>query len=202
MYRLRDITIAAVPSYRKKTRRFFESHRQFFIRSCEFENSKVYVDGTKSVRRAELFANYSDLPFKIIHLVRDGRGFCLSFLQNNQLPRRKLAEAAKSWLEYIELIDTLSFRHPSLPLMTLRYEDLCENPEQTLSAVCEFLEIPFDNTMMKGTNKPYHVLGHGMRKTFDGKIRQNLSWQRKFTSDEIDKITDLMKRGLQRFGYV
>lgn len=175
MYQLPDITIDLFPKYRRKTKRFLDAHLQFFVNSCEHEGSTVYVDGTKSVRRAELFSKHSKSPFKIIHLIRDGRGFCYSYIKNNRLPKEKLPQAAKAWLEYIQLVDIFSFRHPNIPVMTIRHEDLCRNPKAGSSDICEFLELFFDDNMSKGINKQYHILGNVMRKSFNGKAKENLS---------------------------
>lgn len=202
MYWLRDIVIDFIPPYRKKAESFPKAHLEFFINSCKLDGSKLYLDGTKSIRRAELFARHSQLPFKIIHLVRDGRGFCYSYIKNNRLPKDKLPHVAKAWLEYIELVDIFSLRYPDIPVMIIRYEDLCSNLNGALSQVCEFLELPSEDSMTKGFSKPYHMLGNAMRKTFDGKVKEDLSWQSTLTHGEIAKITNLMKNNLTRFGYI
>ena len=67
------------PGYRKKAKAFIDANLHFFIKGCEFEGSSFYVDGTKSIRRAELFAKYIESTFKVIHLIRDGRAFCYSY---------------------------------------------------------------------------------------------------------------------------
>ena len=46
------------------------------------------------------------------------------------------------------------------------------------------------------------MLGNVMRKNFNGKVNEDLSWKTKLKSNEIDKITALMDKDLRRFGYI
>lgn len=201
-YKLRDMCITFIPVFRKKTKIFLQNHIKFFIKSCELDGSSVYIDGTKSIRRAELFATFCNANFKIIHLIRDGRGFCYSYIKNKRLSQEKLPEAAKAWKEYIQLIDMFSVRYPEIQLLTIRYEDLCRDQHTVLSDVLKHLGLPFENNMKQSISKPYHMLGNVMRKNFNGKVNEDLSWKTKLKSNEIDKITALMDKDLRRFGYI
>src|SRR5579872_7478740 len=72
---LRDHFINAVPAYRRIRDRFIEAQLQFFANARNLSGAPIYLDGTKSVRRAQLFARDGRSDIKVIHLIRDGRGF-------------------------------------------------------------------------------------------------------------------------------
>lgn len=202
LHKLRDIVINLVPGYRVKVERLINNHLQFFMKACEIDRSSVYIDGTKSVRRAELFAKFLKSNIKVLYLVRDGRAFCYSYIKNNHFTKDKLPEAAKAWLEYIELIDEFSSRYPKVQIMTIRYEDLCRNLRKALSEICEFLDLPVDLNMIDNIQKPYHIFGNVMRKHFNGNVKEALSWKSELTAGEIDMITSFMEKDLRRFGYL
>lgn len=202
LYPLRDLTIELVPKYRKVMKRFIKAHIEFYYQACIFSNSMIYIDGTKSVRRAELFAKYTEFPLKTIHLIRDGRGFCYSFIKNRNLSKDELPAASKAWLEYLEMIDHFSFRYRKLSQITIRYEDLCSDLKCSLREICDFLEISFDSSLLNGDFEGYHILGNVMRKGFNGMIKEDLSWKTELTPGEIQKITMLMESGMKRFGYI
>ena len=202
LYKIRDLIISHIPKYKSKISLFINSHLIFFKKSCENQGSDVYVDGTKSIRRAELFAKNAPSSFKIIYLVRDGRGFCYSYIKNRKLNKKKLPEAMKEWLEYINMVDIFSLRYPHISILTLRYEDLCKNPNKALSEACTFLGVSFDKNMMNVKKHSYHVLGNVMRKGFDGKIKESLAWKTEFTQREINEMNHTMGKALKRFEYV
>lgn len=200
--KFRDGCIEHIPHFREKTIRFLRAHHDFYEKSCQYNGSSVYIDGTKSVRRAELFARHLEKDFKVLHLIRDGRGFCNSFIKNKKLSKAHLPEAAAAWLEYIDMVETFSKRYPSLPMLTVRYEDLCADLEQNLRRICAFLGVDFDGKMINGSEKTYHILGNAMRKTFTGEVREDLSWKTRLTAGEINQITALMEKGLRKYGYL
>ena len=181
---------------------FIRNHRVFYEKSLEFNNTSVYIDGTKSIRRIELFAA-DDLPkmIKVFLLIRDGRGFSWSYLKNQKLPKSKLKIAAKAWIEYVEIVDKLLSRHENIDFKLIRYEDLCHNLSGELVSLCEFIGVDYDEKMVH-TNHVYHILGNAMRKKFDGTIREDLSWKTQLNDDEVSMITRLMQKELKRFNYI
>ena len=74
-------------------------------------------------------------------MVRDGRGFCFSYLKNRGLRKNDLKKAIDEWMGYISLIEDLEKRYPTIDIKTIRYEDLCRDPEGQMKEVFEFLLI-------------------------------------------------------------
>ena len=197
--RLRHELINVVPAYRNIRDRLLEAQLQFFADARKFAGASIYLDGTKSIRRAQLFARDDRCDMRIVHLVRDGRGFCASYVRNTR-PVPSWTDAAKVWLSYIAQVDRFSRAFPSIPVLVVRYEDLCRSTVEVMRAACAFLDIAYEEPavdMMKGT----HILGNRMRRTFSGAIVEDTSWKDKLDDNTQMELTSLMKRQLQHFGY-
>lgn len=199
--RVRNLIIDAVPGYRKTMRRFLDAQLHFFDNARNLTGASIYLDGTKSTRRAQLFAGDGRSAMKAIHMIRDGRGFCRSYVKHLPHGKGNVTLAAHMWLRYISEVDKFVSAFPSIPLLTVRYEDLCRSTGETMETVCRFLEVPyeaFDKTAQHST----HLLGNRMRRHFDGEIREDTSWRTDLDSASLRRITSIMDNGLRRFGYL
>ena len=99
--RFRDQVIRSNPVWRKKMKEFVERHEEFMRRSTTYSAKSIYVDGTKNIRRAEILSQYGNYNSKVIHLVRDARGFCNSWSKNRGVDLiTGLQAAIKCWNDY------------------------------------------------------------------------------------------------------
>lgn len=95
---------------------------------------------------------------QFIHLVRDGRDLAASLLERRwRSPAGALfdqcaspAGAARYWAQIMS-IGSQAEENPALAdrILRVRYEDLCERPEETLRAVCGFLGEAFDPEILR-----------------------------------------------------
>jgi len=76
---------------------------------------------------------------KIIHIVRDGRDVCLSWMDTWFGPR-SFSEAAKNWVDHVRNKRMWGEVHPD-KYLEIKYEELLENTKQTLENVCQFLHL-------------------------------------------------------------
>ncbi|MGA7538168.1 MAG: sulfotransferase [Steroidobacteraceae bacterium] len=196
----RDRLIECIPAYRAIRDRFLQAQLQFFANARGFAGAPIYLDGTKSLRRAQLLAADGRSDMKVLFLIRDGRGFCASYLKNTS-PRPSLAQSAQRWLAHIVRVDRFANGFPCIPLLTVRYEDLCRSTEETIRTICRFLEIPYEN-LAGGTTAKAHILGNRMRRTFSGTIVEDVSWREKLDPRSQSRLRSIMKGQLERFGYL
>lgn len=113
----------------------------------------------------EIFDLYPNA--KIINMVRDPRAILLS--QKNKWNRRKLGgdymtkkEALRLRINYHPItlsklwnaaINAASSFSSDARMITVRFEDLLEQPESTLQAVCKHIGVAFDNNMLNITQE-------------------------------------------------
>ena len=183
---------------------YLDAHLEFYEKARSYFGGACYVDGTKSIRRAELFINNAKTTktiIKVVSLVRDGRGFCHSFLKNRNLSKNDIKEAMKAWREYILLVDKFIIRYPDVQIKIIRYEDLCSELPKTLNELCDFMGLDFEKSMIDVPTE-HHILGNRMRSGFDGNVREDLSWRKNFSKQEIEQINGFLRDDLQKFGYI
>lgn len=84
---------------------------------------------------------------KFIHIVRDGRDVCLSWMKLSVGPEN-LAIAARAWREHFAGKSQWGTLHPDR-YCEIRYEDLLESPEQETRRICEFIGIEFKSNMLQ-----------------------------------------------------
>lgn len=143
---------------------------------------------------------------RFIHLIRDGRGVCLSVLR-----RREGADGRNTWWDArpqnwrdLEQLDPVSsIAHQWLEVVThirnagaeiggdyleITYEHLIENPVETLRAVGEFcaLDCPAPE------QKPL----------IDSLQSQNDKWRKAYSENEINVLNRIMAPLLNHYGYL
>jgi hypothetical protein len=202
LYAAQQYLRSMVRPWREHDRAFVDAQLRFMENSLRLRGAQVYVDGSKSIRRALLFAASGQVRLKVIHLVRDGRAFCFSYLKNNKLPRNRLAAAARAWLGSIQSVDRFRARMPGVPVLNVRYEDLCRDLPATLHRLCQFLGLSYEPGLERPAAEAYHVLGNRMRMVFSGQIEECRRWQREFGAAEIDFLDNTMRKSLERYGYL
>ncbi len=96
---------------------------------------------------------------RIVHLIRDGRDVCLSMLEWPKAHRA--AGGMPGWAESPTATTALWWRwHVELGVRggrsigedryyEMRYESLVSRPQETCAALCDYLEVPFDDAMLR-----------------------------------------------------
>ncbi|MEZ6190784.1 MAG: sulfotransferase [Phycisphaerales bacterium] len=82
---------------------------------------------------------------RYIHLLRDGRDVARSCVQMGWYGNAYAA--SDNWLEAMACWDRLCQRVPQEQRLEIRYESLITDPVETLSTICRFLGLPFDQAM-------------------------------------------------------
>ena len=129
------------------------------------------------------FCNDSDFEIRVIHLTRDVRSWVHSRSPKERQQGRWLPEL-RPLLRWWRLSSRDAHRFETLGQRVLRlgYEELALQPVVTLRRVCDWLELPFVETMLQpGNYSTSHVLS-GNRMRFDPSKRQRIlydgSWMK------------------------
>jgi len=195
----RRALVRSVPSLRRKYDGFVQAHTEFMTTALELEDAEVYLDGTKSLRRAELFL--SEKGFGTSHLlllVRHPYSWCASWLDKRK--SADLDNAIHTWNKYVRRSFRLGERFPSSPFRIIRYEDLCEHPEDELTAVERWLGVRTGGSCGTGEHT-HHVLGNRMRFTFDGTVRRPRNRAGELTAPQRREIASRCARWMEAVDY-
>ena len=110
--------------------------------------------------------------------------------------------AAQQWIDYIKMVKELTKRYPGIELKTIRHEDLCHDKEGSISEICNFLGVGWDENIFNFNNANYHLLGNNMRHKFEGTVFESDKWKEFYTKETFDKTTELLKPYLEEYGYL
>jgi len=186
--------------------------------------SPVLVDSSKGVRRVKILCfERPDVPYRVIHLVRDGRGVVLSAMKKTYsseipviedseiksgkkdyvAPQPKTAlQASKTWLK-TNLVTLFILRSlPKRNWLRIRYEDLCTDPAGELKRICRFIGISYEEQILDFRSAEHHNIGgNPSRWRKDGIRKPSRSWLKSMSESDM-KTFERTAGWLNRyFGY-
>jgi hypothetical protein len=129
---------------------------------------------------------------KVVHMVRDGRDVCLSYQNVHETTEdtfgpKRIHENALYWIDGLRRVATFEDQ-----VFDVRYEDLVLQPEETLKALCSFLELPFTTEMLDSSSENSSQK-MDLVSTHSKTIHKNLS--KKLLKDNINKYRSKMTKG-------
>jgi hypothetical protein len=148
--------------------RIFDERAGAFVQACRDEAARhpatpwgnkittEHVAGLEDHNAANPFARIDVLDrffneclagVKIVFVLRDGRTCVRSKVRRTG---QSVAEACARWRYSVDVWRFLATRHAKN--IRIRYEDVVREPVGTLSAVCAFLDVPFEPAMLRGTD--------------------------------------------------
>ncbi|MCB0401884.1 MAG: sulfotransferase [Flavobacteriales bacterium] len=141
---------------------------------------------------------------QFIHLVRDPRAVVNSV--NKSFHKNNIPRLAKSWVKANNRIES---QKDGSSFITVRYENLVQQPESTLKTILDFVGEAYDPDMLKshevlGKIKSKHAnysLSH--HKNIGKEISSSFinKWERELTPEEIDIIAHFTHEFASRYGY-
>lgn len=194
--------IRSIPGVRSRYDRFVQAHIEFMTRALKVAQARLYLDGTKSLRRAEIFL--SEPGFRsspILLLVRNPLSWCASWMdKHDNRGETGLSVAAHKWNEYVRRAFLLEKRFPASRFRVLRYEDLCNYPDRELAAVEDWLGLK-SQRVLTGSRRTPHILGNRMRFRFDGIVRPPTDRSRQLSREQQQEIVRRCRGWMQEVGY-
>ena len=163
------------------------------IKGCE-----VFLDSSKRPERATLMQRSGEFDLRVIHLVRDGRAVSWSSIKHLGIGPE---DAARSWLADNQASENARRYFPADRWMTLRYEDLCADPDGTLARIHGFSGIPSRNGFHNFRAVDHHIIGNQMRLSSTSEIRLDESWKTALTPEQLATIDRLVAPLNRRYGY-
>jgi hypothetical protein len=160
----------------------------------------VILESTKLPRRLKELYLADPSSFKLIYLIRDGRAVAASAMRRVGMDMKS---AAGEWERWNRRSWWAQLTVPAQQKTRIRYEDLCQSPEPTLQSICDFLEIPFEKSMLELRKSESHSLGgNPMRfRQEESKIRLDERWREQLTKKDLDIFDSVAGQMNRRFGY-
>lgn len=131
----------------------------FYQRLFEASRSNVHVDSSKNpgwITRNGRKLKSSNIEPLLIYLSRDGRAVVNSYYR--KYPERGLEGISHNWNSRIVAINKCFESWPSDSKIHIRYEDLAKNPISTIKKLMEFIQLPYEEEMMRFWEHDHHLV--------------------------------------------
>jgi hypothetical protein len=163
--------------------------------------------GDKTPQAVTMLPSLAELfpESRFIHLIRDGRDVALSHL-NLRSGIDRVEEVAIIWKGQIEL-----GRRDGEPLgperyREIHYENLIQDPEGVLRSLCEFVDLEFNERMLKYYEHPSGALGSSESEPQHESVRAPLKegirdWRKQMSRRDIEIFEVLAGDLLESLGY-
>ncbi|MFC1735107.1 sulfotransferase [Candidatus Hydrogenedentota bacterium] len=188
------------PGFRQHIRELDHRNEVFMRSALNWSGKSVFLDTTKNCRRIVFLARMKRLNLKVIHLIRDPRGFCCSVQKHE---RRSPVDVAPEWTSHINSVRHLTRRMPEGSYMPMLYESFCHDPETHLRKITDFIGVEKYNIPDNYRDFPHHILGNPMAKHGDNRTKVTLdeSWQSLLTKEDRKLIAQLTGETAREVGY-
>jgi hypothetical protein len=165
------------------------------------DESEVVVDSTKNALRMKLLHMYRPDRSFILHLVRDGRAVTASSLRRRDVSAEI---AARRWRVANRNIEMALKTVPSRNILRVRYEDLCDDVDGEMTAICEWLEMEPEESITELKRREYHEIpGNPMLfRRAETEIVKDERWRDELDQDTLDTFDTLCGSMNRRYGYV
>ena len=200
IYDSRGIALPKLESFEKllktdSTTKFIELLLKYYANEGSFKWDEKVIWGDKTplyLRHLDILEKHFSTS-KVVHIIRDPRDRALSV---KKTWGKSMYRTTEKWRQEIE--DSLPFRKDVNSMIEIRYEDLITHPEKTLTKVCEFLGVPFQEKMLQ-LKKPSEKHGENSKL-----LKINKSNTSKYLDSPvkvIKKIEEIAGPLMEEYGY-
>ncbi len=187
-----------LPWFSKKIKDMLARNLAFARIVLDVSGREVVLDASKHSMRLYHLSRIPELDLRVIHLLRDPRGWCNSRRKNFNEP---VTQTARRWVEENIRISQITSHMPERKKIILRYEEFCENPQAAMARIWALADLPVVTVPEKLSTINHHLLGNRMRTRKDLGIKQDLSWQSELSRDERKIIEHLTTPVAGYLGY-
>lgn len=182
-------------------RRLAEFHeRNVYYARCILDvvGKRVLLDASKHPERIAFLRRVSDIDLRVVHLLRDPRGWCNSRKKNYREP---VTQTAQRWAERNAYIDRLCVGLPADRHIRVQYEAFCRDSQQVMEEIWELAGLHNEELPSVIRTDSCHLLGNRMRLQEEVRIEHDESWRDRLSKEEVATIRDSIGMHAKEYGY-
>jgi hypothetical protein len=157
----------------------------------------------------ELFATtlFSWFPgAKLIYIVRDPRATFASVRGFYKIMRVKQMGVLRFCVEWRSSLQANRRNAARFPTLTIRYEDLVEDPRPTIERICDFLGIRFEESLLQPTFDGADFTGFSSYSSFATQFKtidrsSLVKWKEALSQHDLRVIEYLLAKDMAALGY-
>ena len=183
-----DVVLKTVPGYRELLNKIVEQNRALVEVISAIQNGRIFLDASKDPERLNQLSRTGHWQIKVIRLLRDGRGIAYSYMKHTRAP---MQQAAREFLKTDRACDRIVRRLNPSDLLTVKYEDICSHPEETIEKILSRLDLNRDKSGLRRSPSELHILGNSMRLKAGSSVMLDEAWRTELTWQDLatfDKI--------------
>ena len=217
---LRDSALKLSPVWRKQLPEIQKRITALISTILEISGAKVAIDSSKTELRLKYLLRNPDLDIKVIHLVRDGRGVALTYMNpaefadarspnlraggiggSRDKERLTMSQAAHEWKRSNEAAQNVLNQLDRSRKIEIRYEQMCKDIKNTLMILFQFIGLKTDTSNTDFSSVEHHVIGNGMRLDNTSEIKLDERWKSVLTKNDLNIFEREAGVLNHRFGY-
>lgn len=197
---VRHLALAIYPPAHRILDQIHDKNQAIIDAVCTVENKPVFLDSSKDPTRLLHLWKSGRFDIRAIHLVRDGRAIVTSHKKRFS----DLDEIIEIWKSKSEECERMKAALCPASIMTVRYEDLCQDVGGTLARLFKFIGVADEGqacTQDRNTASR-HILGHNSRLNRNRDVKLREDWRSQLTQAELERIEDFAGALNRAYGYV
>lgn len=194
----RETLLYGLPVVRRELDRILERNHLLIETIIRVQGGTILIDSSKNANRLKLMHRSGYWRIRVINLIRDGRGTTNSFMKKTEATMKK---AATLWIRSHEQTRRVLKCLPRARSLRIRYEDLANQPADTLGRISGFLGLDDRRFRLDFRSAEHHLLGNSMRLEETTSIALDSKWQKELSATDLEDFHAIAGRLNQHLGY-
>lgn len=200
---IRDCLLSLSPTWRKQLPILQKRNADYVCAIAEQAGVEAVVDSSKVGIRLKYLLKNKDLNIKVIWVVRDGRGVSLAYKNPSEYadaknPKlrgggtgetqergRSIEVGAHEWVRCNQETEAVLATMAKEKWTQVHYEDICNNTNQTLDSLFEFIGVDPTKKRLDFKTVEHHVVGNGMRLDDSEVIKLDDRWKEQLNEADL-----------------
>ncbi|RBW47822.1 hypothetical protein DS885_01290 [Psychromonas sp. B3M02] len=217
---VRDTLLCCSPVWRKNLPLLQKRNADYARSIAEQAGVDIVVDSSKIGIRLKYLLKNPDLDVKVIWVVRDGRGVSLAYKNPSEFADAKnptlrgggagktqeqgrgIEVGAYEWVRCNQETEAVLATMPKKNWIQVHYEDICNNTEQTLDTLFNFIGVDPAKKRLDFKTVEHHVVGNGMRLDDSEVIQLDDRWKTLLSEEELQTYYQVTGDYHSRLGYL
>ncbi len=193
----------ALPFHRQRILRTGAATVAFMQSILNCTKANVFFDISKALMPLYHLQRLKELEIRVVRMVRDVRSFVNSRKSRaSKFQDVSVEGSADTWKRFYLGADSILANVEEKRVLTMRYEDLCDDPNGRVNEIYRFLGVAPFSLPDEIDSTEYHILGNRMRFSGRFEVKTRDDWRKGLSQNEVETALRIGGGLNERFGYI